>query len=671
MVKYMKRFFEKTAIILLCAVLTVQALPMFATAASAAADDAVTILFTHDLHSHFLPVKTEDGGQSGGYARLYSLLSEARERYAGSPVITVDGGDFSMGSLFQTIFASTAAELRILGEMDYDAVTLGNHEFDFRQAGLAAMLKAAVASGDQLPYIVQANYRPDDILSDEYDADDAEMMAAMTEYGVKEYTVIEREGVRFAVFGLIGKEADSNAPLSGMVLEDPITAAAQVVADIKANADADYIICLSHCGTDEYNPTSDKTEDYKLARAVKGIDVIVSGHTHSVLSEPVAVNGTLIVSAGEYAENLGELRIKRGSDGGAELVSYSLIPVDEKVPDDAEIAAIIEDYKTTVVQNYLAGFEGMAGFDKVIAETAFNLDKAGGQLADKAIGNLITESYVYAVEKLAGASKSGDAYDTVDFAVIASGVIRDTLRAGEITVSEAFNTLSLGIGADGSPGYPLISVYLTGRELKSVFEIDTQLYGTGLFWQYNTYRVPLNKVTYCAQEFKDIGKTALIDDRLYHVVTGQYCGQMLAGVTGLTHGLISIIPKDKNGEPINDGGTFDSRIIYQADGSELKEWYAFASYLSSFDDADGDGVADIPDTYREPKYNKVVYSSLSPIELVKNPNVFTIAAAVIALILIIVLLMLIIKLLKAIFTRRVRVHKHPKKYRKKSPALRK
>ncbi|MEG0596920.1 MAG: bifunctional metallophosphatase/5'-nucleotidase, partial [Oscillospiraceae bacterium] len=103
---------------------------------------SLKILFTHDTHDHFLPLPAEGGGQYGGYTRLATLLQQEREN-AEVPVITVDGGDFSMGSLFQTIYATDAPELRALGAMGYDAVTLGNHEFDFRGQGLADMLTNA------------------------------------------------------------------------------------------------------------------------------------------------------------------------------------------------------------------------------------------------------------------------------------------------------------------------------------------------------------------------------------------------------------------------------------------------------------------------------------------------------------------------------------------------
>ena len=93
--------------------------------------DALTILFTHDTHDHFLP----DASDRGGYTRLAALLKEQRQAAGQCAVITLDAGDFSMGSLFQTVYPSDAPELRALGAMGYDVATLGNHEFDYRQQG--------------------------------------------------------------------------------------------------------------------------------------------------------------------------------------------------------------------------------------------------------------------------------------------------------------------------------------------------------------------------------------------------------------------------------------------------------------------------------------------------------------------------------------------------------
>ena len=106
------------SLLLVCSLLSVSAL-------AAPAGQEITILFTHDLHSHFLPQPDGEGGESGGYARLKTAIDA--EKAAHPDALLVDGGDFSIGSLFQTLYTTQAAELRTMGQLGYDAVTLGNH----------------------------------------------------------------------------------------------------------------------------------------------------------------------------------------------------------------------------------------------------------------------------------------------------------------------------------------------------------------------------------------------------------------------------------------------------------------------------------------------------------------------------------------------------------------
>ena len=203
-------------------------------ARSLSAGFETTILFTHDLHSHFLPQSTEDGGESGGYARLKTAIG--RERAQHPDALLVDGGDFSIGSLIQTLYTTQAAELRTMGALGYDAVTLGNHEFDHTGAGLARMLNAAADSGDRLPALVEANYVP----APENPDRDA-ILAAMDRYGAQETMLLERGGVTYGIFGLMGVDSHDCAPTSGFVLEDMAQAAKRCVESLEAQG-AEFIL---------------------------------------------------------------------------------------------------------------------------------------------------------------------------------------------------------------------------------------------------------------------------------------------------------------------------------------------------------------------------------------------------------------------------------------------
>ena len=598
--------------------------------------DEITILYTHDMHSSFLPKEGPDGHSRGGYARLKTLIDEQKEEHPNALVL--DGGDFSMGSLFQTAYSTSALELRAMGQMGYDVTTFGNHEFDYRASGLADMLYAAVDSGDPLPAIVDANYLPPQ--------EDEETWDALYTYGVQDYRILERGGVSYVIFGITGVDSDECAPMSGMELRDPVETAKRVVEEATEQCQTAYgadpvVICLSHSGTEK-----GKGEDYELARKVDGIDVIISGHTHTTLEQPIEVNDTYIVSAGENSKNLGVLTLTRTQDG-VELKDSRLVPVDERVPEDPEMAAWIEAAKSQVEQDYLADFD--LEFDQVLVDNPYQfdtVDEVYDTQHESTLGNLLADAYYWAGNQAS--------QDPVDVALTASGVIRDTFPKGPITVSQVFNVASLGIGADGVPGYPLISVYLTGKDLKNAIEVDAsvpplmsaaQLFYSGVGYSFNTNRMIFDKVDY-AVLMREGGITEpIVDDQLYHVVTGLYIGQMLGAVESSTFNILTVTPRDAQGNPI-DISQLEDYILHDDEGNEVKEWYAIASYLQSMG-------GEMDQKYGQTDGRKLVYSSWNPVSLLKNAGLPTFVA-ILALVIVVVLLVLMVVLVRKFILRRMR-----------------
>lgn len=603
--------------------------------------DQITILYTHDMHSSFLPKQGENGRSSGGYARLKTLIDGQRQE--NPDALVLDGGDFSMGSLFQTAYATSALELRAMGQMGYDATTFGNHEFDYRASGLGSMLYAAVNSGDPLPAIVESNYLPPQGDDDTWDA--------LYTYGVQDYLILERGGVCYVIFGITGLDSDECAPMSGMELADPAETAQRVVKEATQQCQTAYgqdpvVICLSHSGTE-----NGKGEDYELAQKVDGIDVIISGHTHTTLEQPIEVNGTYIVSAGENGKNLGVLTLTR-SGGKLSLESNQLLAVDESVPEDPEMAQWIEQAKAQVEQDYLAQF-GMK-FDQVLVNNPYqfeSVDEVYATQHESTLGNLLSDAYYWAGNRAS--------QDPVDVALTASGVIRDTFPKGQITVSQVFNVASLGIGADGVPGYPLISVYLTGKDLKNAIEVDAsvpplmsaaQLFYSGVKYSFNTNRMIFDKVDYVELVRKDGVTEPIVDDQLYHVVTGLYIGQMLGAVEDTSFGILTVTPRDAQGNPIAVD-QLEDYILHDAQGAEVKEWQAVAGYLQSMG-------GEMDPKYGQTDGRKYVYASWNPVSLLKNAGLPT-AVAILALVLVLVLLIVVVLLLRKWILRRVRKNPYP------------
>lgn len=635
------RRFSAFFLALLLAVLCV--LPASAVAEGSAQETNVTtILFTHDLHSHFLPQSTAEGGESGGYARLKTVIDG--ERAMNPDALLVDGGDFSIGSLIQTLYTTQAAELRTMGAMGYDAVTIGNHEFDHKGTGFAEMLNSAKAAQQAavelllvdarpledmdaykerfgpvtsvLPTLLEANYAPADD-----NPDRAFIRSAMENYGVTDCVTLERGGVTYGLFGLMGVDSDECAPTSGFTRTDAAKAAKRCVETLKGEG-AEIIVCLSHSGTGDSLASS---EDEELAKAVDGIDVIVSGHTHSTLAEPLVVNDTYIVSSGPYCQNLGSLTFSWDGSGEKRLLDYRLIPIDETVAENPEIAGLVEQWKDMVGETYLARY-GLT-YDEVLTHSDYDLNTPASAVQENnGLGTLVSDAFLWADRTLNAAY--ADSPHTVS--VTADGVLRANLPAGDLTAAMAFDVLSMGVGEDGTSGFPLVAVYLTGKELKAAMEVDAsvtpimpaaQLYMSGAKYAFNTKRMFFNRVydaalTDVTFDESGMGNANEIDDNaLYRVVTGMYSAQMLGTVKSKSMGLLSLEPKQANGTPVTD---FADCILYDANGNELKEWYALAAYLEQF------GEDGLPDRYAAPANGcKQVSDSFAPGQLLAGWNGIT------------------------------------------------
>jgi len=597
--------------------------------------DEICIIFTSDMHSHFDTETINRDGRSekkGGFAKVKTIIDEAKAQNPNT--IVLDCGDFSMGTLYQTLFSAEAPELNLMHMMGYDAITLGNHEFDYRAEGLADMLNASIKNNTTIPMVI-SNINWDETLADKnLEKDATELKGAMDNYGVKDYVILNKNGLKVAVFGILGNDAISYAPKSGLIFADPIKSAKGTVKKIKESENPDLIICLSHSGTKE---DKNKSEDEKLAKKVPDIDVIISGHTHTVLDKPIIIGKTIICSVGSYTYYTGSLTLKKNNDEDFSIKKYSLIPVDETVKDNIAILEKINKYRKLVDNKYLSLFDYK--FDEVLSHSSFAftpIENFEIKLGEDGLGNLISDSYIYAVKQA-----EGENYEPIDVSIVPSGVIRASFDEGAITVAEVYNVSSLGIGKDKIPGYPLVSIYLTGKELISVAEVDAsisrimpeaQLFISGLQYKYNPNRLFLNRVTdvYLVKD----NKVADIDkDRLYRVVSELYSAQMLGAVKAKSFGLLSIIPKDKAGNEIIN---FEDHIIYTKDNKELKEWAALASYINSFSQ---NSYASVPEYYNQTHNKKIKVDSKNIGELIKKPNkVFAVFVLFICAVLFIIIL---------------------------------
>ena len=609
-------------------------------------EKSLVLLFTHDLHSSFLPRRTIlPGGlvaERGGWAKIATLVRGERE--AGPDrTLAVDAGDFSMGTLFHALFVREAAELHLLGEMGFEVSTLGNHEFDFRLAGLAGALRAAKSDVGAVPALVASNI----VLGTGMEPGVAR---AFADYPVRDYFVLERGGLRIGLFGLLGLGAADDSPfIAPAVAAEPIAQARRVVDVLRNREHVDIVIALSHSGT-AADPS--RSEDVRLADAVPGIDVIVSGHSHSVLARPMDRSGAIIVSAGGQGEYLGRLELAWSNTGGARIVSYALRPITPNIPDDPKIQAAISEFKDTVDREYLQplGFS----YDQVLAENSLSMatpEEMENIDAETGLGDLITDAFREAVRKA-----EGPAYDPIALVVEPSGSFRDTILPGPVTVEAAFRVLSLGWDDAQTPGYALIALYLRGREIRRLLEVSPSVgpRKSGAFLQFSGVRFTSNPHRMPFERAHDVsilqpdGSYAPIEmDRLYRICTNYYTGLMVDYISRASHGILKMQAKDRAGRPLPDlkDAIVDGDPV-RPGVQPIKEWVALAAALKSFPDRDGDGIPDIPLRYGKPEGRFASVPSWNPVSLLAGAGLLTFGP--------LVLIILIIVLASILIRRRIR-----------------
>lgn len=566
---------------------------------------SLVILHTNDLHSYLMghdpeadytPLSPNDDATVGGFARLAAQISNERAAAAKTPVLLVDSGDFMMGTPFEVLALSKAAELVEMGWMGYDAIDLGNHEFDWSPRGLAGIIAAARAGGFSVP-LLASNMQYDPVSPADDDLQLLEFAGAIQRTTIKTLS----NGLRVGIFGLLGKSAAQVTPQARPLTFADQAATAQAIVDRLRNVDkVDLVICLSHSGTDE----SGHGEDEDLAQAVgaagrPGIDVIISGHTHVALTNPVQVNNTLIVQAGSYGTNLGrlELRVSRGPNAAVSVSSYKLIPINDSILGDGPTQARVDRY-IDAVDSLVAPFRYRA----VLSNTSFDLPAP--VFGESGLGNLVADAYQAVVSGIEG---------PVDLAVESSGNIRSGIlkgTTGRVWFADLFRVLPLGIGPDARPGYPLVSFYVSGRELKAGMEITGAstdvLRSNDYFLQVSNgttvtfafAAAPFNRVRSIRLRSGDVD---LADtSRCYKVVSTLYLGSLLGLVSQFTGGALSITPKLSDCQtPIRDLNTRIVRFGGPPAAQEMKSWLALVQYLSALRDSTGNPV--IPATYSAPQ----------------------------------------------------------------------
>jgi len=594
----------------------------------------LTLIHTNDMHSHLLglpsnldysPLKTGDDTTVGGWARIATVIRSEKAKRT-NPTLVIDGGDFLMGSFFHIISREEAVELRLMKEMGYDVITLGNHEFDLMPGGLARIITSAHQKGG-LPEIVFSS-----AIFNREDSEDDSLEEVFKKGLVKPYLVKEVQGIRIGLFGIMGKDAADVSPFARpLKFKNPIETAREMVKILREKEKVDMVVCLSHSGLRE---KKSRSEDEQLAREVPGIDIIVSSHTHTKLPKPLLVNKTIVVQAYENGKNVGVLDLAY-ENGQVKLKGYTLVDVDDRIQGDEKIQKKIESYIDLINQRILKDHQ--LTFYQVVAKTDFDLTSVSDE---SNLGNLIADALRWAVNRID--YNKDDPVTRVVLAIESNGLIRDDLikgRTGKVALCDLFRTIPLGISrGDDSMGYPIITFYLHGHEMKKILEVVTSIYPkkgnkfflqvSGVKFKYNPNRMIFDRVTDISIGSEEEGYLPLDYSKsnkvLYRVAANLYNTTFINYVGRYTYRVLDIVPKDRSGNPVvvekPKGNPFDILLSLRVDADrekpglqELKEWIAVMDYVRNFSDKDGGGIPDIPEKYRgklgritkEPSWNPV------------------------------------------------------------------
>jgi 5'-nucleotidase len=578
-------------------------------AAAAAGKKTFTILHTNDMHSAFVgmgpasdytPATLGDDKTRGGYARIATVIAARRKAREGlGPVLVLDAGDFSMGTAFAAASREIGGELQLMSRMRYDATTFGNHEFDLGPDGLGRAIGVARKAG-RIPAVLSAN--SDFSASDPTLADLQQLVRAGA---IRRYIVIERGGVRFGLFGLLGKEAQIYTSGGAAKFPDPVESAREVVKILREAEKVDVVIALSHGGVQkDKDGRFSLGEDVELPVAVPGIDIVIGGHSHTELSEPIIANGrTPVVQTGKEGRNVGELVVSL--DGTRLTVeSYRLHPIDDGIAGNRAIADEIDKLK----QGVTAAVFASRGYriDQPLAVTPQDLSNNFTDIAASTVlANLVTDSFRKATQ--------------ADIGFTVNGMMRAPLlrgKTGVVTVYDVFAVAPLGAGVlDMTAGSTLVTAWFTGRELKNMLEfflVDNPTHpgeyfprASGMRFRYDKSRPALDVVTAIELGDLDRGYKAIdiggSDTRLYSLTCSLYLGLVLVAIPKYTKGKLALVAKNKAGQPLaskvealdapreNSGyllappGTVDpGSVATRAGGGaprEIKEWQAIMDYL--------------------------------------------------------------------------------------------
>lgn len=377
------------------------------TSPAAAALKTIHILYTNDIHGAITPIGGEAGSEAGGVSRMATIIRTLQQQ-SGGKFLLLDGGDWGQGS-YESGLTRGKTLIEVMNSLGYDAAEMGNHEFDWGRAALKDMIENA-----HFPILASNVLKDGELLEN-----------------VKPYAIKEIDGIKIGVIGVISSQTPGTVDprtIEGLEFGDSAKAVKKYLPELQEQG-VDITVVLSHQG--------DK-EDVKLAKKVSHADVIVGGHSHSVLDNAIESNKAVIVQAGTGAQCVGDLQLQIDPETRT-IMSYNnvLIPVKDVTPDpevEKIISAVVEEARVKMAE--------------VVGTSEVDLTHDRQKVLETVLGNVLTDAM-----REAGGS---------DIAFENAGGIRAEIQKGTIRFGDLYRVLPFDKA--------LVSMDLQGSDIKSILE---------------------------------------------------------------------------------------------------------------------------------------------------------------------------------------------------------
>jgi 5'-nucleotidase len=455
--------------------------------------DTITILHVNDSHSCLSslgPRTLSLEGTQGGISRAATVIGMTK--MTEQNVLTLHDGDVFIGDFFFNRFFGSA-EFQLMASLGFDAMAVGNHEFDLKPATLDAYLRASFPPGTGFP-----------LLASNLILEDPEVQP-LKDY-IFPYTIKQFGSTKVGIFSLLTPETNIFSLPSPAVVDTSIALTTLAMIDSLTSQGCNLIICLSHLGI---------LYDQDLAANIPGINIIISGHDHLRTEQPIEISDplggtTYIVQADAFYKCIGKMKIAVSS-AGMELIDYSIIDLDETIPEEPSVKFIVDGLIDSVEATWGPVYSQQIGYaNDFFEEVATNLGENGPH--DTPIGNLVTDSYRWKTE--------------TEIGITVGGSTAQPIYEGPLVAADAFRVVGYGFNEVNGLGFRIVKFKLTGEDLiaglelgLSMAEYNDELFPqvSGMSYWYNLAKPPFSRI-----EYAEVGGVPLDPQQVYTITANEF-----------------------------------------------------------------------------------------------------------------------------------------------------